>query len=113
MRKEINTKEKLKVLGHLPWILRDHPKTEREKGKEMERGGHSFRVYRACSLAKLSLNFLLKNRLFSKKKKKKFSLNKSLVFSESKIKLENSEECREHENKRENRLPLMGDHHVD
>lgn len=46
-------------------------------------------------------------------KKKKISLNKSLVFSESKIKLENSEECREHENKRENRLPLMGDHHVD
>lgn len=43
-------------------------KWEREKGKEMERGGHSFRVYRACNLAKLSPNFLLKNRLFSKKK---------------------------------------------
>lgn len=40
MRKEINTKEKLKVLGHLPWILRDHPKNERErKGKRWREVG--------------------------------------------------------------------------
>lgn len=110
MRNECNTKEKRKVLEHLPQILRDHPEREREREWReadiasvcIENEVWETEPEFSCSKSGFFLNPFLS------------SMNKSLVFFQSKIKLENSVECRDKDikKKRENRLNLMGNHNL-
>lgn len=101
MRNESNTKEKRKVLEHLPQILRDHPERERE------------REWREADIASVCIENAVWEiePEFSCSKSGFFSIlffsskNKSLVFFQSKIKLENSVECRDKEKKKARESP--------